>query len=227
MATLLLLNGGLGRRIGGETPKQFIRVKSIPLFIYSLRIACNIDAITKIVVNYPDGWLDKLQNLTSKYAIQKPIEFVSAGQTRQDSVRRMLDVCTTETVILHEAARPLVTEQEFIDLIEHPVQNVTYVLPVPFTVLEADKKNNCISEILDRDRLINVQLPQKFTSDELRRAHVRALKEGANYTEDASLVFANGGRVQIIKGSEKNIKVTTPLDIHIAEFLLTDSGKSS
>ena len=224
MATLLLLNGGLGRRIGAEIPKQFIRVKSIPLFIYSLRIACNIDEIDEIVVNYPEGWLDKLQDLITKYAIQKSIKFVPAGETRQESVRRMLDVCTGETVILHEAARPLVTEEEFIKLIQHPVENITYALPVPFTVLETDEEKKYINKTLNRDLLVNIQLPQKFVAAHLKEAHIAAYKNGKNYTEDASLVFDNGNSVQAIQGSERNIKVTTPLDIHIAEFLLDESG---
>lgn len=216
----MLLNGGVGKRIGAKVPKQFIRLKNIPTFIYSLRVADALDEIDEVVMNYPEGWKEDIQDVVSKYAISTPIRYVPAGETRQESVRLMLDAVTTDTVLIHEAARPLVEAKDFRELIENKADNVSYTLPLSFTVLKKKAEKAFISKILKRSRLVNIQLPQKFNTQVLRDAHAEALRKQEEYTEDASLVFAAGNKVQIVPGSDRNIKITTPLDVQIASFLL-------
>jgi len=220
MVTLILLNGGFGVRVGADVPKQLLRLKGIPIFIYALRVADEIDEIANIVLNYPKGWGDKVKILTSQYAIKTPIVYVEAGETRQSSVRLMLDIVETPSVLIHEAARPLVSKKDFIDLMDSAADNVTQILPIPFTVLQSLEGETKVGSILDRARLLNIQLPQKFKTETLKIAHAKAQKSGEVFTEDASAVFHYGNIVEYITGSDRNFKITTKLDVQMAEFLL-------
>lgn len=220
MITLALLNGGLGKRVGSDMPKQLIRLQGVPIFIYSLRIADEIDEISSVVINFPVGWKDKIKSIIDKYAIRTPITYVEAGITRQDSVRKILKAVKTSKILIHEAARPFVCADDFKSLINLPDNNITYTLPISYTVLQGDPEKKHINALLDRSLLLNIQLPQKFNTAELRKAHEKAYKENLFYTEDASIVFANGGSVTYIKGDEGNFKITNQIDIKRAEIMM-------
>ena len=221
MITLLLLNGGIGARLKRECPKPFIRLNSTPLIIYSLRAISDIREISHIIVNYPHGWKDTTVKIINQYGIdQSKITYVPAGNTRQASVNKMLRQVKTETVIIHESARPLVEASDFRALINFSAPNVTQTLPLYFTVLQKKAQTNLIGKILDRDLLLNIQLPQKFVFEELKIAHQHALQHKKTYTEDASLLFDCGFKVNFINGAQRNFKITTPEDLSIAEFIL-------
>lgn len=223
MTTLMLLNGGFGARVGANMPKQLLRLKGVPIFIYSLRMADQIDQISLVILNYPEGWKSKIENLVTQYAIKTPVRYVEAGKTRQSSVKLMVDVVETPTVLIHEAARPLATIAEFNMLIENADPNITLTRPIPFTVLESSNAAPEVSAILERSRLLNIQLPQKFNTKALSEAHNKAKKENLEFTEDASVVFHYGDTVNHLLGRDRNFKITTKLDIQMAEFLLLEN----
>lgn len=220
MYTLVLLNGGSGRRMGAPQPKQFLKVNGLPILVYSLVAADTVEEIDQIVLNYPDGWRAEVEGIVHDYAIKTRVDYVPAGDTRQASVARALDVATNEDVVLHEAARPLVRAADFTRLIRSPERNVSYMIPIPFTVAPVDPATNTVTGYLERDRLRNVQLPQKFALADLRRGHEYAAANEILFTEDATLVAAAGSPVHFIDGADTNIKVTTPTDIHLAVSLL-------
>lgn len=220
MYSLLLLNGGVGKRVTSDRPKQFIRVNAIPTIVYSLVAADRVPSITEIVVNFPAGWQDEAERVIREYAVQTPVRFVEAGATRQESVAKLVDVAANAHVIIHESARPLVTSEDFQRLIDEPYANVAYALPIPFTVAPVDPQTRTVTGYLDRDSLRNVQLPQKFDRGVLLGAHERAVASGASFTEDATLVVLDGTPVHFIDGADRNIKVTTKTDVKLAGFLL-------
>ena len=220
MYTLVLLNGGSGRRMGAAQPKQFLKVNGIPILVYSLVAADAVADIDQIVLNYPEGWEDEVRGIVHDYAIKTRVDYVPAGETRQASVARALDSAVNDDVVIHEAARPLVRTADFTRLIRSPERNVSFMLPIPFTVAPVDPETHTVTGYLERDRLRNVQLPQKFALADLRRGHEFAQANGAHFTEDATLVAAAGAPVHFIDGADTNIKVTTPTDIHLAVSLL-------
>ena len=220
MYSLVLLNGGSGRRMGAARPKQFLKVNGIPILVYSLVAADAVQEIDQIVLNYPDGWRPDVEKIVTDYAIRTRVDYVPAGETRQASVARALDECVNADVILHEAARPLVRPQDFSRLIDAPDRNVSFMIPIPFTVAPVDPVTSTVTGYLERDRLRNVQLPQKFALADLKKAHEFAAGQDVVYTEDASLAAAAGLPVHYIDGLDSNIKVTTPTDIHLAVSLL-------
>lgn len=220
MYSLVLLNGGSGRRMGAARPKQFLKVNGIPILVYSLVAADAVGEIDQIVLNYPDGWRPEVEKIVTDYAIRTRVDYVPAGDTRQGSVARALDECANGDVILHEAARPLVRARDFARLIAAPERNVSFMIPIPFTVAPVDPATSTVTGYLERDRLRNVQLPQKFALADLKKAHAFAAGQDVVYTEDATLAAAAGLPVHYIDGLDTNIKVTTPTDIHFAVSLL-------
>ncbi|GAB3311630.1 IspD/TarI family cytidylyltransferase [Geodermatophilus aquaeductus] len=227
MYSLVLLNGGSGTRMGAPRPKQFLKVNGIPILVYSLVAVDAVPEIDQIVLNYPEGWRADVEKIVHDYAVRTPVDLVPAGATRQESVARALELVANDDVVLHEAARPLVGPGDFARLIAAPQRNVSFMAPIPFTVAPVDPETGTVTGYLDRDRLRNVQLPQKFARADLEKAHAYAADEGRSYTEDATLVAAAGLSVHFIDGADSNIKVTTPTDIHLAVSLLhgSDDGE--
>ena len=147
---------------------------------------------------------------------------IVGGVSRQESVYLGLgELGDCDSVIVHEAVRPLVTAAEFRELIAAKDPNAMYGIPISFTVL---KGHEYVEDLLERDELVNVQLPQKFDRAALVAAHEAARRDGATFTEDASLFHRYAGApVRILPGSERNIKITVPTDIVTAEAIYADS----
>ncbi|GAB6091617.1 IspD/TarI family cytidylyltransferase [Spirochaeta dissipatitropha] len=223
--SLLLLNGGIGRRVSQKQPKQFFKVNGIPIIVYSLVAADQVEQIKQIIVNYPEGWLPYLKELIDDYAIKKPIVYVPAGETRHESVSLMVQKASCDDVIIHEAARPMVTSRDFEKIIQSEQNNISYMLPISFTVAPVDPETFQVTGSLDRNRLRNVQLPQKFSKEDLLSAHKYAEERKLVFTEDATLCAVAGFDVFYLDGNDRNIKVTTPTDVKVAGFLLTGVDK--
>ncbi|GAA4838112.1 IspD/TarI family cytidylyltransferase [Luteimicrobium xylanilyticum] len=222
MYTLLLLNGGIGARVAAGQPKQLIKVRGIPILVYSLVAADAVPEIDQIVLNYPDGWRDDVERIVRAYAIKTPVTYVEAGLTRHDSVAKMLSSATNDDVLVHESARPLVSSSDFAALIADPSPNVSLMLEIPFTVAPVDPETRTVTGYLERSSLRNVQLPQKFAKADLIAAHDQAAADGRTFTEDATMVAVSGHEVRFIDGHDRNIKVTTPTDVRLATNLLTN-----
>lgn len=230
MYTLILLNGGVGKRFGSSEPKQLTRLHQMPIFIRTLKEVLEIPKITKIMMNYPNGWKDMFIQLLEDYGMSDRIQLVSSGSTRQQSVKKMLEASLNDEnkfVIIHEAVRPLVSSKEFEQLINSSTENISFGLKIPFTVLKLDEQREFISEALPRNLLVNVQLPQKFLKISLVEAHKKAAEQGTLFTEDASLLHHYGTNVKFVEGNENNIKITSPNDLEVMEALLNDKNRNN
>ena len=219
---MIVLAGGVGKRIGRPFPKQFLLLGGKPLIVHVLEKARLIPAIDRIVVTCPESHLEETRKLIANHGFDAPrFSCILGGGSRQESVYRGLEALDdSDTVIVHEAVRPLVTADEFRELIAAEDQNAMFGIPIPFTVL---KGHEYVEGLLERDELVNVQLPQKFDRAKLMAAHEAARGDGATFTEDASLFHRYAGeRVRILPGSERNIKITVPTDIVTAEAIYAD-----
>lgn len=221
MYSLLLLNGGVGQRAGAGQPKQLVKVNGLPILVYSLVAADAVESITQIVLNYPDGWREQIEAVVEDYAIRTPVTYVPAGASRHESVALLLAEATEDDVVIHESARPLVTTEDFEELVASEHRNASLMLEIPFTVAPVDPQTRRVTGYLERSTLRNVQLPQKFSTADLRDAHAFAAREGRLFTEDATLVAVAGHDVRFVPGQDRNIKVTTATDIRLATYLLT------
>jgi 2-C-methyl-D-erythritol 4-phosphate cytidylyltransferase len=225
MFSLLLLNGGVGKRVGASSPKQFIDINGLPILVYTLVVADSVKDIDQIVINYPPGHKEDVQKIVEKWAIKTPVVFADPGETRHESVANMLELAQNEFVIIHEAARPLVTKEDFLKLINSEYSNVSLMSPISFTVAPVDSQTNKVTGYIERDQLRNVQLPQKFNREDLSKAHQWAKDNHQTFTEDATLVASAGFDTFFIDGTDVNFKITTALDVRLATLLLEQKNR--
>lgn len=218
---MVVLAGGIGKRIGRPFPKQFLLLGGKPLLIHVLDKARVIAEIEQVVITCPEPHLEETRRLVANHGFDARFWCILGGDSRQESVRLGLEALVAcESVLIHEAVRPLVTVDEFRALIEAEDRNAMFGIPIPFTVL---KGHEYVEDLLERDELVNVQLPQKFDRAALVAAHEAARRDGAHFTEDASLFHRYAGeRVRILPGSDRNIKITVPNDIVTAEAIYAD-----
>lgn len=216
--TFVLLSGGKGSRMQQSIPKQYMLLAGKPLIMHVLDKVDTIGRVDKIVIVCTDEYRSLLDLMLEQYKIHKPVLYAQAGESRQDSVLAGLRLVETENVIIHEAARPFVTADDYEELIDCPVENAMFGLDIPFTVL---KGHEVVEGILVRSELVNVQLPQKFNTKLILEAHEKAAIEGKNFTEDASLVFCYNPDIpiKIIQGKDYNIKITTRMDMITGETI--------
>jgi len=219
--SFLLLSGGIGSRMNVDKPKQYININGMPMIVYSLIAIKEIKEIKEIVVNYPKGEKKNLKRIINLSGINKKITFVKAGQTRQESVYKMLKCAQYENTIIHEAARPIVNQSTFVNLINTNFINCGYMNEIPFTVAPVDSISKTVTGTLDRNTLRNVLLPQKFNTKLLKNAHKVSKKNKKIFTEDACLFVENGNQFHFIEGDLDNIKITYEIDIMLAENILS------
>jgi 2-C-methyl-D-erythritol 4-phosphate cytidylyltransferase len=216
-----VLAGGIGKRIGRPFPKQFLLLGGKPLIVHVLEKARALPEIERVVITCPEAHLEPTRELISNHGLGPKFECILGGASRQESVYNgLVALGGIDSVIIHEAVRPLITVDTFRTLIEAPDENVMYGIPISFTVI---KGHEYVEGLLDRDELVNVQLPQKFDRVKLLEAHESARREDVFFTEDAGLFFHYTGEpVRILPGSDENIKITVPTDTVTAEAIYAE-----
>lgn len=224
---MLLLAAGEGSRFHGKRPKQWLSLLGKPVIVWSLLAFQELitqkeitPAECVLVCNPP--YRGTLTRYLKRYTprLLPYTRFAPGGATRQESVYNGLKLCTGRQVLLHESARPCFLPLFFDRLLSAPEENVTLAAPLPFTVLQKAQQENRIAALLNRELLVNIQLPQKFNRNELTAAHEQARHDGKCFTDDSSLLFYYGGSVATAEGSPNNIKITYPGDLAIAKAIL-------
>jgi 2-C-methyl-D-erythritol 4-phosphate cytidylyltransferase len=215
----VLAAAGKGERLGLDRPKAFARLNDRPLIAESLERLDGSEWIEGIVVAAPPEWEEPCILVAEEVAASKVSETVTGGDSRTGSVRRALEEVPGEAavVLVHDAARPLVTEgviERVITALEEGWDAAVPALPVSDTVKRVD--GEAVVETLDRGRLVAVQTPQAFVADALRRA----LATGAEASDCAALVEAQGGRVRIVAGDPQLVKITDASDLALVESWL-------
>lgn len=216
--SFVLLSGGIGSRMQNNIPKQYMLLAGKPVIMHSLEKADAIDLISEIVVVCSDDYKKTIMDMAEQYGIRKTIIFASAGKTRQASVLSGLKKVNNDNVIIHEAARPFVKVENIEELINNSSDNAIIGSRIPFTVVEG---NNEVSGLLDRSKLINVQLPQKFQLKPLLESHLKAENDSMEFTEDASLLhyYQPEIKISVIEGKDYNIKLTNRIDMLVGEII--------
>lgn len=217
MYSVILLSGGRGKRMLKDVPKQYLLLAGKPIIMHSLEKIDHLVQVDEIIIVCEKEYIPSIQLMLKQYNIETIVNFAEAGPMRQDSVYNGLCCVNNQNVIIHEAARPFVTENDYLKLIDAKSPNAILGYPIPYTVI---KGGDFVTGILDRSELVNVQLPQKFDLNIIRDAHEKAKAEGKIFTEDASMVFAyNDTPVEIVTGSAFNLKITDPVDLLIGEII--------
>jgi 2-C-methyl-D-erythritol 4-phosphate cytidylyltransferase len=216
----VLVAAGRGERLGGDRPKAFAKLGGRPLLAESLERLEGSDWIEAIVVVAAEGWEEPSILVAEEIGAGKVTACVTGGATRADSVRiGVAEVPEDAAVVLvHDAARPLLPD-EVVERVLEPLgdgwDGAVPGLPVPDTLKRAD--GGAVIETVNRQGLHAVQTPQAFVAETFRRAV--ADFEGSP-TDCAGFVEARGGRIRIVEGDRRLLKVTTPEDLALVERLL-------
>lgn len=216
---VLIPAAGLGRRMINSIPKQLLELHSKPILIHTLEKFEECDQVCEICLVVPGDRIDEIRHLLSQWDIRKVKHVVAGGEERTDSVHLGLQVLdsSTEIVLIHDAVRPFVSIQKIRDVIQAVSEYGAALLAVPATATVKQVLNEQIQNTLDRTRIWLAQTPQGFRFDLIRQAYEKAVKDGIRATDDAALVEQLGHPVHVIPGEETNIKITTPIDLAIAE----------
>ncbi|MGH2757510.1 MAG: 2-C-methyl-D-erythritol 4-phosphate cytidylyltransferase [Actinomycetota bacterium] len=212
----IIAAGGSGERARNateEVPKQFRELAGRPLLAWSAAALAEAGCNPVIVV-VPEGHVEEARSL-----LGDPFICAIGGPTRQSSVSNGLTQVETDRVIVHDGARPFVTPDLVIRVLEGlpDVDGAVAAIPVDDTVKRVD--GDRVLHTVDRTQLWSVQTPQAFWTERLRVVHKRAEVDGIEATDDAALIETFGGTVRVVEGSRTNIKVTHPEDLAMAEHL--------
>ncbi len=217
----LLVAAGAGARLAIDRPKAFAELAGRPLLAESLDRLDRCPWVDAIVVAAPPGWEEPVILLSEELAASKVVACVTGGATRAESVRLALGEVVDEAlvVVVHDAARPLV-EDVVVERVLGPLaqgyDGVVPALPVPDTLKRIEGQR--VVETVPRADLVAVQTPQAFLAGPLRGAYAGELPDA---TDCASLVERAGGRVVVVDGDPRLLKVTNAADLALVEALLT------
>ena len=217
--TILIVAGGRGTRMGGPQPKQFLELAGRPVLMHTLEAFDRWDASARLIVVLPEDQIDTWKRLCEAHVFGRTHHVVAGGETRFHSVRNGLDdVASDGLIAVHDGVRPLVAPSVIAACFAAAADGgaAVPVVPVVESVREVDADGG--SRPVDRARLRVVQTPQVFRADVLRAAY--CLPYDPRFTDDASVVEASGVAVRLVPGNRENIKLTTPMDLLLAEQLM-------
>lgn len=220
MNIAIILSGGIGARMGGECPKQYIEIDGKPIISYCIDAFVNNGRIDKFIIVVADEWKDYVKHILKE--IKQPVYYAQPGETRQFSIYNALVVAEGEgcacddVVIIHDAVRPLVTDliiNQCIDGIDNYFDGVMPVIRVKDTIYQS-RDQQTISCLLNRSELYAGQAPESFRLGRYLQIH-RELSndEISRINGSTEIAHKAGCKVKLIIGSELNFKITTPEDV--------------
>lgn len=219
MVSAIIAAGGKGTRMGAGINKVYLPLCGKEILARTLSVFEACSCVDEVIVVTGESELERLQELSEKYKFQKISAAVSGGATRGESVFHGLCRASGDFILIHDAARALITEDEILRVLTDCKQYGAAALGVKCkdTLKRADQ-NGFIAETLDRENTYQIQTPQAFSRDIIQRAYDAAQDFAA--TDDCALVEKLGIPIKITEGSYENIKLTTPSDLAVGEEIL-------
>jgi 2-C-methyl-D-erythritol 4-phosphate cytidylyltransferase len=223
----ILPAAGLGTRMAGPQPKQFLALDGVPILIHSLRAFAAVARVKEIYVAVRKPELERVQAQVAEYGFQSRVHVVEGGDTRQESVVHALNALPAEAddiVLVHDAVRPLIdtaTIERTIDAVaEHGAAIVG--MPAVDTIKQVERTAHgaIITATIPREFIVQAQTPQGFRYGLLRKAMSDAVEDGFVGTDEASVIERAGLPVAVVPGSQVNLKITQSGDLELAEFYL-------
>ncbi len=209
--------------MGTELPKPFLKISGKPILEHTLHRFAGLESLRQVIVAASRDDFERIDRILNRLPDRIESAVVEGGSERQDSIYNALlkSDDSVGLIAIHDAVRPLVTEQEIRSCLEAAAREGAAILAAPMrdTIKLVDNEGR-IRETPDREVLMRAQTPQIFRRDLILRAYENARTKNLMGTDDAALAEAIGVRVQIVEGSEQNIKITWPVDLKLAELLL-------
>ena len=220
----IIVAAGRGQRMNSDMPKQFLILDGKPVLSYTLAAFDRVPSISEIVLVISKEYIDYVKNeILAKCNIKKPVLLAEGGIERQQSVYNGLKVLPKDAdiVVIHDGARPLITPTVIEKSIEAAQDFGSAVVGVPAKdTIKQVNEGGSIAKTLNRGLLWYAQTPQTFRCDIITKAHEKAKNANFTGTDDASLVERLNIPVKLVMGEYRNIKITTPEDLIIAQNLM-------
>lgn len=216
MRQVIIVAGGMGKRMGSELPKQFLEVNQKPIIVHTIERFLAFDPSMGVIVVLPEQWVSYFENLALKYKLV--CQVTVGGAERFQSVQNGLKLAFGDVVAVHDAVRPLVSIETLHNVFS-AAQTSGAAIPVIALSESLRRVTPTGSEALNRSEYRLVQTPQVFKRDILEMAY----KQTYNpiFTDDASVVEAYNVEISLVAGNVENIKVTTPADLLLMESLMS------
>ena len=230
----VILAGGTGTRIGLNIPKQLIKVAGKPIIEHTISVMHQSSLVDEIVVMMAPGFLDEVRAIVKKGNYLKVTQILEGAETRNDTTAAALAALGEEecNVLLHDAVRPLVSQTIIAANVEalRTHEAVDTAIPSADTIIQVQRDQNSIADVLPRHLLRRGQTPQSFRLSTIRAAYAKAAQDpNFTATDDCTVVLRYLPEVSIavVAGHERNMKVTEPIDVYIADklFQLTSADR--
>jgi len=234
--TVIIPAAGLGTRMApagkkGAPSKQFFEINGVPIVIHTLRVFARNRQVSQIIVALRKNEMERFHRQLENEKLGGKVQMVEGGEHRQESVANALSHLKSapdDIVLVHDAVRPFI-DDEIIGNVIHEVERhgaAIAGLPAVDTIKQVERAADgaIITSTIPRERIVQAQTPQGFRYELIKRAFDSAAADGFTSTDEASLVERLGENVWVVMGSARNIKITTPADMELAEFLLAHTG---
>jgi 2-C-methyl-D-erythritol 4-phosphate cytidylyltransferase len=230
---------GLGTRMApagkkGAPSKQFFEINGAPILIHTLRVFARNRQISQIVVALRKNEMSRFGAQLEKEKLRARVEMVEGGEHRQESVANAissLKAAPDDIVLVHDAVRPFVDDEIIANVIHEVEKHGAAIagLPAVDTIKQVERaaEGAIITSTIPRERVVQAQTPQGFRFALIKRGFDSAQEDGFTGTDEASLVERLGESVWVVMGSARNIKITTPADMELAEFLIAQAARAS
>ncbi len=208
--SLIFLAGGVGSRMKSRTPKQFLKLKKQPIAHHSLEIFLKHPDIKEVIVVCDSNY--------HHYFSDYPVKFAPPGKRRQDSVYNGFQLTTADWICVHDSARPFITENMLETLFQEGKSVGAAVIGMPMkATIKEGCDNNLVKRTLPREQIWEIQTPQFLARSVLEKGFSHAREHKLTVTDDVSLAELVEHPVKLVKGCERNLKITTPEDLIIAQ----------
>jgi len=229
---VILPAAGLGTRMAGPQPKQFLALDGVPILIHSLRAFAAVERVTAIYVAVRNTEMERVEAQIAEYGFADRVRVVEGGDNRQESVAHALAALPAEPddiVLVHDAVRPLIDAATIDRTIDAVAEYGAAIvgLPAVDTIKQVERTAHgaLVTSTIPREYVVLAQTPQGFRFELLQRAFAEATADGFVGTDEASLVERAGNPVAVVHGSQVNLKITQPGDLELAEFYLHQRGR--
>jgi 2-C-methyl-D-erythritol 4-phosphate cytidylyltransferase len=224
---VILPAAGLGTRMAGPQPKQFLALDGAPILIHSLRAFAAAPRVTAIYVAVRASEIERVQAQIAEFGFTDRVKVVEGGEKRQDSVSNALAALPAQpddVVLVHDAVRPLIDAATIERTIDAVLQHGAAIVGLPAidTIKQVERTAHgaIITSTIPREFIVLAQTPQGFRYDLLKSSFAEAAADEFVGTDEASIVERAGHPVAVVHGSPVNLKITQPGDLELAEFYL-------
>ena len=229
---VILPAAGLGTRMAGPQPKQFLALDGVPILIHSLRAFASVERVTAIYVAVRKPEMERVQAQVAEYGFTGRVQVVEGGDNRQQSVSNALAALAAEPddiVLVHDAVRPLIDAATIDRTIDAVLQHGAAIVGMPAvdTIKQVERTAHgaVITSTIPREFVVLAQTPQGFRYGLLQSAFAEAQADGFLGTDEASVVERAGHPVAVVHGSAVNLKITQQGDLELAEFYLRQRAR--